>query len=93
MAYRICFVTGTRAEYGLLRILMREVRKDPELDLRLIATGAHFSKEFGTTYKDMDKDGFRIDGQVDEISREGVIGDQFPEGIFDGIYVGTKVGI
>lgn len=53
---KICVVTGTRAEYGLLYWLMKEIEKDNELELQLIATGAHLSPEFGLTYKEIEKD-------------------------------------
>jgi UDP-N-acetylglucosamine 2-epimerase (non-hydrolysing)/GDP/UDP-N,N'-diacetylbacillosamine 2-epimerase (hydrolysing) len=58
-------VTGTRAEYGLLYWLMREVKDDPELDLQIVATGMHLSPEFGLTYQDIEEDGFEIDETVE----------------------------
>lgn len=61
----ICVVTGTRAEYGLLRWLMEGIRQSPELTLQVIATGAHLSPEFGLTYRDMEADGFIIDRKVE----------------------------
>lgn len=48
---KICVVTGTRAEYGLLTPLMKLIRDDHELELQIIATGMHLSAEFGLTYK------------------------------------------
>ena len=45
----IAVVTGTRAEYGLLSMLMKGIESDPKLDLRLIVTGMHLSPEFGFT--------------------------------------------
>ena len=48
---KICVVTGTRAEYGLLYWLMKEIQADEDLELQIIATGAHLSPEFGLTYK------------------------------------------
>ncbi|MFT7004462.1 MAG: GDP/UDP-N,N'-diacetylbacillosamine 2-epimerase (hydrolyzing) [Sulfurimonas sp.] len=53
---KICVVTGTRAEYGLLYWLMKEIEFDPQLELQVIATGMHLSPEFGLTYKDIEKD-------------------------------------
>lgn len=53
---KICVITGTRAEYGLLYYLMRAVETDPELELQIIATGMHLSPEFGLTYKEIEKD-------------------------------------
>lgn len=53
---KICVVTGTRAEYGLLYWLMKEIDSDIELELQIIATGSHLSPEFGLTYKEIEKD-------------------------------------
>ena len=61
---KVCVVTGTRAEYGLLYWLMKEVEVDKELDLQIIATGMHLSPEFGLTYKEIEKD-FRIDKKIE----------------------------
>lgn len=62
---KICVVTGTRAEYGLLYWLMKEIQADDELQLQIIATGAHLSPEFGLTYKVIEEDGFKIDEKVE----------------------------
>ncbi|MBE6094920.1 MAG: UDP-N-acetylglucosamine 2-epimerase (hydrolyzing) [Schwartzia succinivorans] len=65
MKRKICVVTGTRAEYGLLYWLMKEIQADDALDLQIIATGAHLSPEFGLTYKTIENDGFGIDEKVE----------------------------
>ena len=65
MKRRICVVTGTRAEYGLLLGLMQEVLNHPELELQVIVTGMHLSPEFGLTYRDIEADGFRIDRKIE----------------------------
>lgn len=62
---RICVITGSRAEYGLLSSLMRTVQLDSELQLQVIATNMHLSAEFGLTYKEIEKDGFCIDKKVE----------------------------
>ena len=62
---KICVVTGTRAEYGLLCWLMKSIEDNPKLELQIIATGMHLSPEFGLTYKEIEKDGFRIDKKVE----------------------------
>jgi GDP/UDP-N,N'-diacetylbacillosamine 2-epimerase (hydrolysing) len=62
---KICVITGTRAEYGLLYWLMKEVDVDKELELQIIATGMHLSPEFGSTYQQIEKDGFVINKKVD----------------------------
>ncbi len=61
---KICVVTGTRAEYGLLFWLMKEIEADSELELQIIATGMHLSPEFGLTYKEIEKD-FKIDKKIE----------------------------
>lgn len=63
---KICVVTGTRAEYGLLYWLMKAIEQDNELELQIIATGMHLSPEFGLTYKEIEKD-FQIDKKVETL--------------------------
>lgn len=65
MSRKICFVTGTRAEFGLLRLLMQEVQSAPCLELQVIATGMHLSPEFGLTYVEVEHAGFKIDAKVE----------------------------
>ncbi|NOH70312.1 UDP-N-acetylglucosamine 2-epimerase (hydrolyzing) [Vibrio pectenicida] len=62
---KICVFTGTRAEYGLLYWLMKDIEKHPTLVLQTLASGSHFSPEFGSTYKQILDDGFAIDEQVE----------------------------
>ena len=62
---KICVVTGSRAEYGLLYWLMKEIDDDNDMELQLVVTGMHLSEEFGNTYKQIEKDGFTIDNKVD----------------------------
>lgn len=61
---KICVVTGTRAEYGLLYWLMKEIEADKDLALQLIVTGMHLSPEFGLTYKEIEKE-FKIDKKIE----------------------------
>lgn len=61
---KICVVTGSRAEYGILRGLMKAIKDDQELKLQVIATNQHLSKLQGETYKEIEKDGFNIDYKV-----------------------------
>lgn len=61
---RICVVTGSRAEYGLLSGLMHAIKDDPELELQVIATNMHLSPEFGLTYRNIEEDGFSINKKV-----------------------------
>jgi GDP/UDP-N,N'-diacetylbacillosamine 2-epimerase (hydrolysing) len=62
---KICVVTGTRAEYGLLRPLIKKIDENPKFKLQLIATGMHLSPEFGLTYKNIESDGFQIDEKIE----------------------------
>lgn len=61
---KICVVTGSRAEYGILRNLMAAIKADPELQLQVIATNQHLSKLQGETYKEIEREGFTIDYKV-----------------------------
>ena len=65
MNRKICVITGTRAEYGLLAGLMKKIRDDSELDLQIIATAAHLSPEFGLTYREIEKDNFIINEKIE----------------------------
>jgi len=65
MSRRICVVTGARADYGLLRILMQGIRDDAQLELQIVVTGMHLSPEFGSTYLAIEADGFCINRKVD----------------------------
>jgi len=62
---KMCVVTGTRAEYGLLYWLMKEIINEGSMQLQLIVTGMHLSEEFGSTYKQIEADGFLIDKKID----------------------------
>ena len=61
---KICVITGSRAEYGLLSGLMHAINDDPDLELQIIATNMHLSPEFGLTYLDIERDGFVINKKV-----------------------------
>jgi UDP-hydrolysing UDP-N-acetyl-D-glucosamine 2-epimerase len=64
-AKKICVITGSRAEYGLLKGLMKYIHKDLEIVLQLICTNMHLSPEFGLTYKEIESDGFVIDKKLE----------------------------
>ena len=68
MNRKICVITGTRAEYGLLRWVMQGIKDDPELSLQVVATGMHLSPEFGLTYREIEHDGFQIDRKVEMLT-------------------------
>ena len=61
----ICVVTGTRADYGLLYWLLREIQEASALTLQLLVTGMHLAPEFGETYRTIEEDGFPIDAKVE----------------------------
>lgn len=58
---KICVITGSRAEYGLMRGLMQDLKSHGSIDLKIIVTGSHLSETFGLTYRDIEADGFTID--------------------------------
>ena len=60
----ICVITGSRSEYSLLYYLLKAIKNHKFLKLSLIVTGSHLSREFGNTYKEIEKDGFKIDAKV-----------------------------
>jgi len=62
---KICVITGTRADYGLLRPLINKIKEDSEFTLQLIATGMHLSPEFGLTYSEIEGDGLHIDEKLE----------------------------
>jgi len=61
----ICAVTGTRAEYGLLRWTLDGIQQDPELELKLVVTGAHLDASSGNTYTEIEQHGFTISAKLD----------------------------
>ena len=72
---KICVVTGTRAEYGLLRWVMEGICQSSELELQLIVTGMHLSPEFGLTVDAIEGDGFYINHKVEMLlSSDTVVG-------------------
>lgn len=81
---KISVVTGTRAEYGLLYWLMKEIENDPSLELQLIVTGMHLSPEFGLTYKVIEEDGWTIHEKV-----EMLLSSDTPVGITKSLGIAT----
>ena len=68
MKRKICVITGSRAEFGLLRWVMQGIQDDPDLVLQVIATGMHLSPEFGLTYREIESEGFKIDHKVEMLT-------------------------
>ena len=84
MKRKICVVTGTRAEYGVLYWPLADIRKTPGLELQIVATGMHLAPEFGLTYREIEADGFRLDARVDML-----VSSDTPVGIAKSIGLGT----
>jgi len=68
---KICIITGTRAEYGILYNLIKLIEEDPDLDLQLVVTGMHLSSQFGFTKNEIVEDGFQIAKEVDVLLSSG----------------------
>ena len=64
MKYKIGVVTGTRAEYGILKPLIEKIYKCKDLELCLIVTGTHLEEEFGNTYKEIENDNYPISYRI-----------------------------
>lgn len=84
MKKTICVVTGTRAEYGLFKPLFEEIKKTPIFQLQIIVTGMHLSSMYGLTYKEILRDGFKINEKV-KIPLE----DDTPEGVTRSLGMGV----
>lgn len=76
MKKKICVITGSRAEYGLFYPLLKEIEKVPAFCLEIIVTGTHLSSEYGLTYKEILRDGFKINEKL-----KLPLNDDSPEGI------------
>lgn len=81
---KICVVTGTRAEYGLLKPLINRINIAEDMELQLVVTGMHLSPEFGLTYQEIEKDGFIITEK-----NEMLLSSDTPNGITKSIGLGT----
>lgn len=81
---KVCVITGTRAEYGLLKPLVQKINNDNSLELQLVVTGMHLSPEFGLTYQEIEQDGFET------IERnEMLLSSDTPNGITKSVGLGT----
>ena len=74
---KICFFTGSRAEYGILSRLMKKIKDSVDCELQIIATNMHLSPEFGLTYKEIEGDGLFINKKVEMLlssdSNNGIV--------------------
>lgn len=80
---KICVITGTRAEYGLLKPLIKKISDDSGVELQLVVTGMHLSPEFGLTYREIEEDGFEITER-----NEMLLSSDTPNGIAKSIGLG-----
>jgi len=72
MKRKICVVTGSRAEYGVMHNVLKHINESEDLELLLVVTGAHLSKDFGHTIDEIRQDGFSVAGTVElPLSLEG----------------------
>jgi len=62
---KIAAITGTRAEFGLLKPLLRAIREEDSMDLQLVVTAMHLSPEFGYTAKEIEESGFKINKKIE----------------------------
>lgn len=81
---KICVFTGTRAEYGLLYWLMKDIQASEMLELQVIVSAMHLSPEFGETWKQIEQDGFTIDAKV-----EMLLSSDTPVGVVKSMGLGT----
>jgi UDP-N-acetylglucosamine 2-epimerase (non-hydrolysing)/GDP/UDP-N,N'-diacetylbacillosamine 2-epimerase (hydrolysing) len=81
---KVCVITGTRAEYGLLYWLMKEIQAEPTLQLQVVVCAMHLSPEFGLTWRELEKDGFQIDERV-----EMLLSSDTPTGVAKSIGLGV----
>lgn len=84
MRRKIAVFTGSRAEYGLLYWLMKDIQASEFLELQIIVSGMHLSPEFGETWKQIEQDGFSIDAKV-----EMLLSSNTPVGVVKSVGLGT----
>lgn len=75
MSRKICVVTGSRADYGLLYWIIKDIQADEALELQLVVTGMHLSERYGNTVQEIEKDGFDITCRVDTLPESGTASD------------------
>ena len=66
---KICIISSSRADYNHLFPIMSEIKSSKELDLQVVVTGMHLQKNYGYTYKEILKDGFKIDKKISDLVR------------------------
>ena len=87
---KICYITGTRADFGLMKNTLNLVKKDDNLELEIIVTGMHLLKEYGSTFQEIVDSGFNIVSKV-KVELSGSTRDQMPIAIGHQIIKFTKI--
>ena len=76
MTRRICYLTGTRADFGLMSSTLHAIGQDPRLDLKLLVTGMHLSPRYGQTVNEIEAEGFviaaRLPVELEDVSAAGM---------------------
>ena len=67
---KIVYISGTRADYGLMRSVLKRIQATKRLDLTIVATGMHLSREFGSTVEQIERDGFRVSKKIPSLFPE-----------------------
>lgn len=65
--YKVCIVTSTRADYGILQNLMKQISSSGHMELQILACGSHLSPDFGLTYREMEQDGYSISYRIEHL--------------------------
>jgi len=87
---KICYISGTRADFGLMKNALQAIDLDKDLDLEVILTGMHLLKEYGNTYQEINKSGLKISGRV-EVELSGDSGSQMSKALGAQIIGFTKI--
>ena len=81
---KICVVTGTRAEYGILRSVLKQIKQNKKLKLQLVVSGMHLSKKHGLSITEIENDGFFISRKIKMMPRGDTVFDM-AKALGDGI--------
>ena len=85
MSKTICIITSSRADYGLLKLVIKEIMHDSYLTLKLVATGMHLLPEYGNTFQEIIQDGYLIDKKI-----EILMGENNAKGVSESIGLGIS---
>jgi GDP/UDP-N,N'-diacetylbacillosamine 2-epimerase (hydrolysing) len=85
MTRKICYITGTRADFGLMQSTLQAIQRAPQLDLSIIVTGMHLSERYGNTVHDIQAAGLPVTGRVE-------VGDEPATGATMACNIGKMIG-